>query len=182
MSSIKGRSYRHFDECIKILKTFDWSGFYDKTDPNDCWKSMLQAITAMADNLCPIKTFKINKARPPWMTNEILEIMKDRDYYYKKARTLSLADDWNIARNLRNRVGKMIKNLKADLIQNNLKELANDYKRFWTSSCVIHVYVICCQLVCVLIMYVYCMYLSCRRGRTAPWPSCLSRLKNLINK
>ena len=30
-----------------------------------------------------------------------------------------------------------------------------------SSSCVIHVYVICCQLVCLLIMYVYCMYLSC---------------------
>ena len=128
----KGRSYRNynFDECVKILNTFDWSGFYDKTDPNDCWESMLQAITAMADKLCPIKTFKINKARPPWMTNEILEIMKDRDYYYKKARTLNLADDWNIARNLRNRVGKMIKNLKADFIQNNLKEFANDSKRF----------------------------------------------------
>ena len=38
---------------------------------------------------------------------------------------------------------------------------------------------------CLLIMYVYCMYLSCmylswRHGRTASWPSCLSRLKNLI--
>ena len=31
-------------------------------------------------------------------------------------------------------------------------------------------------------MYVYCMYLSWRHGRTAPWPSCLSRLKNLIKK
>ena len=102
-----------------------------KTDPIDCWESMLQAITAMADKLCPIKTFKINKARPIWMTNEIHEIMKDRDYYYKKARTLNLADDWNIARNLRNRVDKMIKNLKADFIQNNLKEFANDSERFW---------------------------------------------------
>ena len=26
------------------------------------------------------------------------------------------------------------------------------------------------------------MYLSWRHGRTAPWPSCLSRLKNLITK
>ena len=53
---------------------------------------------------------------------------------------------------------------------------------YMSSSCVIHVYVICCQLVCLLIMYVYCMSLSWRHGRTAPWPSCLSRLKNLINK
>ena len=47
---------------------------------------------------------------------------------------------------------------------------------------IVYVYVICCQLVCLLIMYVYCMYLSWRHGRTAPWPSCLSRLKNLIQK
>ena len=53
---------------------------------------------------------------------------------------------------------------------------------YMSSSCVIHVYVICCQLVCLLIMYVYCMYLSWRHGRTAPWPSCLSRLKNLSKK
>ena len=37
--------------------------------------------------------------------------------------------------------------------------------------------------VCLSCMYVlYCMYLSWRHGRTAPWPSCLSRLKNLIKK
>ena len=53
---------------------------------------------------------------------------------------------------------------------------------YMSSSCVIHVHVICCQLVCLLIMYVYCMYLSWRHGRTAPWLSCLSRLKNLIKK
>ena len=55
---------------------------------------------------------------------------------------------------------------------------------YMSSSCVInrHVYAICCQLVCLPIMYVYCMYLSWRHGRTTPWPSCLSRLKNLIHK
>ena len=39
--------------------------------------------------------------------------------------------------------------------------------------------------VCVLyvfLLYLSCMYLSWRHGRTASWPSCLSRLKNLKKK
>ena len=54
-------------------------------------------------------------------------------------------------------------------------------------TCICHMLSTCmfAYHVCVLyvfLLYLSCMYLSWRHGRTAPWPSCLSRLKNLISK
>ena len=54
-------------------------------------------------------------------------------------------------------------------------------------TCICHMLSTCmfAYHVCVLyvfVLYLSCMYLSWRHGRTAPWPSCLSRLKNLIKK
>ena len=51
-------------------------------------------------------------------------------------------------------------------------------------TCICHMLSTCmfAYHVCVLyvfVLYLSCMYLSWRHGRTAPWPSCLSRLKNL---
>ena len=54
---------------------------------------------------------------------------------------------------------------------------------YMSSSCVIHVYVISYVVNLYVCLTCICpLYLSWRHGRTAPWPSCLSRLKNRIKK
>ena len=66
--------------------------------------------------MCPLRSFKIKNYRPDWMTSELIELVKDRDYFYSKAKTLGNKDDWNIAKHLRNMVNSNIRQAKRDFI------------------------------------------------------------------
>ena len=45
---------------------------------------MQSILIEEAEKMCPLKNFRIKNTRPQWLTNEIVEQMKDRDYFYKK--------------------------------------------------------------------------------------------------
>ena len=85
----------------------------------------------VADDLHPIKSFKFNKPKPPYLNNQLLNQMKNRDYFYKKAKKLGNVDDWNIAKFLRNQTNKNIKRAKADYIIEQLRNAKNDSAKFW---------------------------------------------------
>ena len=57
--------------------------------------------------------------------------MKDRDYFYRKAKNSQKYDDWNIAKHLRNQVNLNIRKAKADFIHDELNSNKKDPKKFW---------------------------------------------------
>ena len=65
------------------------------------------------------------------MDNNLIEQMKDRDYFYRKAKQTQNIDDWNIAKHLRNTTNFNIRQAKADFIINELEVSKNDPKKFW---------------------------------------------------
>ena len=83
----KGRSYRNFDKEIfhKKLRQKDWEELSCIDDPTIAWDLIQEHITSVIDDMCPIRGFKIKNYRPDWMTNELIEQIKDRDYFYKKS-------------------------------------------------------------------------------------------------
>ena len=83
-----GRSYRYFDSTSfkQNLIRKDWNKFLGTTDANVAWEQMLSHIKEEADSQCPIRNFSISNYRPVWITNELQEQMKDRDYFYNKAK------------------------------------------------------------------------------------------------
>ena len=50
--------------------------------------------------MCPLKTFKIKQKKDPWITSELLELIKDKDYALKCAKRTKNSDDWVRARSL----------------------------------------------------------------------------------
>ena len=65
------------------------------------------------------------------MTQGLEDQMKDRDYFYKKAKRTGNNDDWNIAKYLRNKVKRDVRSAKADYIKNKLNTHADDAAKFW---------------------------------------------------
>ena len=129
----KGRSYRNFDRDVfrKKLREVTWDELYSILTPELAWEFILNNITMVLDSICPVRTFKIKNYRPDWMTKELIEQVKDRDYFYKKAKLGGDEDDWNIAKHLRNTTNVNIRQAKRDFILDELNSNSEDPKKFW---------------------------------------------------
>ena len=129
----QGRSYRNFDKSTfrKDLTNHDWGCFYSLTDVGEAWDHLLNRIILTLDAMCPVRTFKIKNYRPEWITNELVEQIKDRDYFYKKAKTDNTEDAWNIAKHLRNVTNANIRSAKKDFVVDKLNNCNADCKKFW---------------------------------------------------
>ena len=131
--SFEGRSYRNFDEIafVNKLKERNWNDKIDLSTVDTAWDTFITEITAELDKVCPIKKFMVRSHKPAWLNNGLLEQMKDRDYFYKKAKRTQDEDDWNIAKHLRNTTNANIRQSKADFILGELEANKKDPKKFW---------------------------------------------------
>ena len=57
--------------------------------------------------------------------------MKDRDYFYAKAKSSQSEDDWNIAKHLRNVANSGIRQAKANYVLSQLDIHSKDSSKFW---------------------------------------------------
>ena len=84
----EGRSYKNYikeDFQWNIINE-KWDQFYESTDPNEAWM-ILKNINI--DEMCPIKTLKINEKRDPWISNELMERVLDKNKLLKKSKKKS---------------------------------------------------------------------------------------------
>ena len=147
----KGRSYRNFN--LKEFENFieDELLNYDmnNVDPETMWMHIEKMLTAYLDKNCPLHDIKLKFDGIPWITQEIIEVIQDRNKcnraHYKltkniqtesnesKLELLSFYRDSNLRmlRYLRNTATRMIRNAKDTYVMNALEENKEDYKRFW---------------------------------------------------
>ena len=92
---------------------------------------MESKILSIIDVMCPIKTFKVKEIREPWLMNEAIEAIKDKDRAMRKAKRTGGEEDWVIARRLRNAVGRDLENLRADFLKTQQAANEGDPKGFW---------------------------------------------------
>ena len=87
-AEFKGRSYRNFkrEDFRDKLSGLSWERLFDIKDSAEAWDFILTNITNVLDEMCPIKSFSIKNYRPDWMTKELIEQIKDRDYFYRRAK------------------------------------------------------------------------------------------------
>ena len=83
------------------------------------------------NNMCPQKLFRVREVKEPWITNEILEEIKDKDLALHLAKRSNKAEDWLNAKADRNRVGRLVDQAKADFLKDQQQVLADDPKKFW---------------------------------------------------
>ena len=128
-----GRPYKSYNHELLTtnLKESDWGDFYRMENVNDKWALMHDKIRSELDAQCPLKQFRKRIVRPPYLTDSLLEQIKDRDYYYKKAKKHGIDNDWEIAKYLRNQTNKNIRKAKAEYVINQLELCKEDSSRFW---------------------------------------------------
>ena len=74
---------------------------------------------------------KIRTNSPPWITQEVIEAINDRNYFFRQAKRTMDPNDLRMANTARNRTNKMIQSSKAEYISDTLHANKNDPKKFW---------------------------------------------------
>ena len=131
----QGRSYRNYDRQAfqDRLAGRDWTDFFTLRDPDELWESMETKIMEEIDRMCPIKSFKVASISEPWITNEAIEAIKDKDRILRKAKRSGREEDWEEARRVRNRVGRDLEILRADFLKQQQQIHQDDPKKFWST-------------------------------------------------
>ena len=131
--SFKGRTYKNYNKELfsERLTSKDWTDYYTIDDVDRLWSILYDCINQEADVMCPWRNYKIAKAKDPWITNELLEMIKDKDRLLRKAKKSQFEQHWDNARHERNIVNQAINSAKSKFIKENLNENQNDPKKFW---------------------------------------------------
>ena len=131
--TFKGRSYRNYvkEDMQSRLLVFDWTAYFQMENPNDCWNVIENLVRGYLDENCPEKLFKVRQANEPWINNEIIEQIKDKDRALRTARWTGKKDDWAFAKRERNRVGRLVEQAKAELLRDQQTKLVDDPKICW---------------------------------------------------
>ena len=100
-------------------------------NPNHCWDIMSTLIKTNIDKMCPIKSFNVKAEMDPWITNELLEEIRDKDLLLKKAKKTKLLANWEKAKVSRNRVDRLVEIARINYFRDEHEASMGDPKRFW---------------------------------------------------
>ena len=86
---------------------------------------------SVVDSIAPIKEIRLKQCTEPWMCNDILEGIRERDkslYNFKKQRT---AENFKTFCLLRNKLQRLIKSAKRTYFNDKIKECKNSSTDLW---------------------------------------------------
>ena len=133
---LKGRSYKNYDKnnFVEELTNHDWTIFWESEEPEYCWDFILTTIEGYIDNMCLMKERKVRQKGELWLTNEILELIYDKDMAWKQAKKSKDPDDLIIAKALRNQTLSVIRQAKANFVQQEINDEFGSVKTFWEKN------------------------------------------------
>ena len=133
--NFEGRSYRNYikEDYQWSLINENWDDLYKLDNVNEAWNFIKNIISSKLDNMCPIKNFKVNEHRDEWISNELLELILDKNRLLSKARKSGKEEDWNIAKKSRNLINQELSNAKKEFLLDEQRNYSKDPKKFWQS-------------------------------------------------
>ena len=128
-----GRNYKNYNKDIlhRNLDLIDWTSFIEAIDPNLMWSIYLKNITDQIDKLYPILNYNINQQKEPWINDEIMHMIIEKDRLLSQARLLNTEDAWTIAKQAKNRTKNYITRAKSNYISESLEINKQNPKTFW---------------------------------------------------
>ena len=83
---VEKRYFKHFkqESFESDLKNVPWDGIQDK-DPNRQWEMWKSLFIAVVDKHAPLKRTRMRKKRSPWLTSQLIKLIRKRDFLKKKS-------------------------------------------------------------------------------------------------
>ena len=128
-----GRTYRNYlkDILANKMQDIDWNDLLLLDNLDVFLESLYERIMKIVNDVCPFKKSKYTNSRPPWITHELMELAKDRDYFMTLARRKPTEDIVQRAKALRNEAKSAFKRAKEEFVKSRLEEHQDNPKEFW---------------------------------------------------
>ena len=132
-SHFLGRNYSNYNKLTleNNLDLIDWTQFGRENNPNMMWTIYLQNITKHIDTLYPIRNFNINQQKDPWINDEIMHMIIEKDRLLSQAKLLNTEQAWERAKQAKNRTKNYIQRAKSNYISDSLETNKQNPKNFW---------------------------------------------------
>ena len=94
--STKIRSLKNYspEKFHNHLCEADWKPCFSSTCVDSAWKTFQSIFLSVLNEIAPIKEIRLKQRTEPWMTSNILDMIKERDSYLYKFRKSGLNDDY----------------------------------------------------------------------------------------
>lgn len=98
------RNYKHFnyDDFTHELDNVDWSPVYSCNDVNIAVNKFQDMFSKVCNTHAPLKKKRVRKTKSPWLTNDVIKLMRERDKVKKKIVKGGNNNDWSRYRKLKN--------------------------------------------------------------------------------
>ena len=90
-----------------------WDSIQD-VNPNHQWDKWKDMFVSVVDKHAPLKRSRIRNKRSPWLSSDIISLIRKRDFLKKRAIDTKEADNWNKYKRARNTVNNEIKIRKSN--------------------------------------------------------------------
>ena len=67
------------DTFRENLRATDWSSVFSSFESNETWGGFKTIFIKIIDVLAPFRKNRMNNRTKPWMNNEIIELMRERE-------------------------------------------------------------------------------------------------------
>lgn len=120
----------YYSPVSKLLEA-DWSKVIRCLDVNMAWSSFCKIFVAVLDQIAPFKVVRIKQRSEPWINNDILSDIRERDFWLNKFKNTHVHEFHQKYCKLRNKVQRDIKKAKQDYMINTINDNKNNPKQLW---------------------------------------------------
>jgi len=137
MTNNEERQYRAYSKCSSELlqKDLHWVPWHildifdDIEDRWNMWKLLFNSIL---DEHAPLRKSRKKKNQVPWFTDEVRELVKERNHLWKKARRTKDENVWVEFRMVRNYVTAELRRSKRAYFEGVVWQSRRQPKKLWT--------------------------------------------------
>lgn len=113
------------------LSTAPWHHVFDCENVNDAWYLWYSMLMKIFNLHAPEKTKRVRNASLPWLSTEIVHLMRQRDRIHKMAVRSGSPDDWDTYKKLRNMVTSKIRSEKSNYYVSAIESNKGNSSTFW---------------------------------------------------
>ena len=134
-NTVKLRSMKNYDnDTFQVnLLNANWSSVLISDNACDAWEKFKSNFTSLVDDIAPIKEVRIKQRTEPWVNDEILQSIKDRDKAFQTFKNNRSDEKFTVFKQLRNKTQTLIYNAKKNFFKDKLEHENNDSKSLWNS-------------------------------------------------